>query len=129
EVIADDVGLAVAEPRQPGVLIPADRRAQLRRDRAARIRITEQLAEHLLAGADRAARALAGDPAAAQRLVRPRWHAERLGERDPAAAVRHAHAFVERERFRTRGGDIGGLVGRERALAGLGHEPNASTPG
>src|SRR6185295_12212050 len=88
---------------------------------ARRARIPEELAEDLLAGPDRTARPLARDPAAAQRLVGGRGEPERLRERDAAAAMGRSRTFIEDKRLVACCGDIRLLVGRQRALAGLGH--------
>src|SRR5689334_5646908 len=98
-MVADDVRLSAANPREPRILKPADRRAQLGRHHAGRIRIAEQLAEDVLAGADRTARAFARNAATAQRLVRLGGQPERLRNRDAAAAMRGLNALVEYERF------------------------------
>src|SRR5450631_2871288 len=110
QVVADDIGVAVLDLGQPRVLKPRDRGAQLGRHRPDRIRIAEQLAEHLFAGADRTTRALARDAASTQRLIRTRRQPEGLGDRDAAAAMWYAHALVEHERLVARCVDVCALV-------------------
>ena len=113
EVVADDVGLAaraaasshaswnqVTAARSAGVTAPLG------------IGIAEQLAEHLLARADRTARALARDAAAAQRLI----GAASAGRTSRRARCRSCDAatcdaLVEHERLVARGGDVGGSSG------------------
>src|SRR5690606_30632237 len=85
EVITDEIRAGAAiDLGSHARVITLRRRAQGRGHRTAWIRIAEELAEQELPGRDRAARALARDPAAPQALVRRRRTTERFRERDPA---------------------------------------------
>ena len=120
---ASYVGRARAIDAMRGrLLVPADCGAQGVGHPAARIGIAELLAEDQLARLDRATLTFAGNAAATESLVRTRQHAKRLGEGNTARTMRDLLPFVQHEGLVPRGGNVRGLVGRERALAGLGHE-------
>src|SRR5690606_23312817 len=93
-------------------LVPAEGGAQGVGDGAGRRRISEVFPEDELAGADRAAEALAGDAAAAQALIGPGRQVEGDGEGGAAAVVADVTALVQSE------GPFAGPVD-QRALARL----------